>query len=60
VVIIRNLAVYTFLGQKRNTDMGSELNVREQKDEKKTHEKFLRMTADGLAKILLNYKARGY
>jgi hypothetical protein len=62
---IKFLAGYTLLDQKRSTDICSELKIfnlteRIEKQKENWHEHILRMTADRLPKVLLNYKPRGY
>jgi hypothetical protein len=63
--VLRSVAGYTLLDQKRSTDIRSELkifNLTERIENKKEncHEHILRMTTDRLPKVLLNYKPRGY
>jgi hypothetical protein len=62
---LRSVAGYTLLGQKRSTDIRSELkifNLVERIENKKEnwYEHILRMTKDRLPKVLLNCKPRGY
>jgi hypothetical protein len=56
---------YTLLDQKRSTDIRSELKIfilteRIENQKEKWHEHILRITADRLPKVLLNYKPTGY
>jgi hypothetical protein len=62
---LRSVAGYTLLDQKRSTDIRSALKMfnlteRIEKQKENWHGQILRMTTDGLPKVLLNYKPRGY
>jgi hypothetical protein len=63
--LLRSVAGYTLLDQKRRTDKRSELKIfnltdRIEKQKENWHEHILRMTPDRLLKVLLNYKPRRY
>jgi hypothetical protein len=62
---LRSVAVNTLLGQRRRTDIRSELKIfnlteRIEKQKENWHEHILRMTTDRLPKVLLKYNTRGY
>jgi hypothetical protein len=65
IKILRLVAGYTLLDQKRSTDISSELKIfnlteRIDKQKEKWHKHILRMTTGRLPEVLLNYKPRGY
>jgi hypothetical protein len=58
---LRSVAGYTLLDQKWSSELKIfSLTERIEKQKENWHEHILRMTADRLTKVLLNYKSRGY
>jgi hypothetical protein len=63
--LLRPVAGYALVDQEPNTETRSELKIcilteRIERQKENCYEHILRMTADRLPKILLNYKPRGY